>query len=399
MLRSDRRRERNAMDLDYTPEQERFRGEIGRILDKVAAEKADAPQLPGLTKHDSETVATTRALGKEHLLGMSWPVEYGGQGRSVWEEVIFGEEMGARGLQLGGLGTSVVGPTIMKAGTDEQKKTYLPGILGGEMMFSIAYTEPNAGTDLASLTSRAVHDGDDYVINGQKIYTSTVHLTTHMLVACRTDPDLPKHRGITMIIVPNNTEGVTIRPLYTQSGYQTNEVFFEDVRVPLANRLGEENQGWYVMVGSLNYERFLSMAGPRRQLQHLIKYAEETKVDGRPLMDDAQVRRTIARLQVDYEVGKLMSLQAMWTVDQGIVAMTEASTLKIWGSELAERIANAAIEIMGPQGILGKEDPDTTVEGIFEFHYRNFPMHKFGGGTNEVQREIIAQRKLGLPRG
>lgn len=387
------------MDFDYTPDQDRFREEIGKILDKVAAAKADAPQLPGLTKHDSETVATTRALGKEHLLGMSWPKEYGGKGSSVWEEVIFGEEMGARGLQLGGLGTSVVGPTIMRSGTDEQKQTYLPGILSGEMMFSISYTEPGAGTDLAALTTRAVHDGDDYVINGHKIYTSTVHLTTHMLVACRTDPDRPKHRGITMIIVPNDTDGVTIRPLHTQSGLQTNEVFFEDVRVPIANRLGDENSGWYVMVGSLNFERFLSMAGPRRQLQKLIGFAKETIVDGRPLMDDTHVRRTIAKLQVEYEVGKLLSLQAMWAVDQGIVAMTEASTLKIWGSELAERIANAAIDIMGPQGILNKDDPDTAVEGIFEYHYRNFPMHKFGGGTNEVQREIIAQRKLGLPRG
>jgi alkylation response protein AidB-like acyl-CoA dehydrogenase len=287
----------------------------------------------------------------------------------------------------------------MRVGSERQKQEYLPKILTGEIEFAIGYTEPNAGSDLASLQTRAVREGDSYIINGQKIYTSAAHHSTHIWLLARTDFKAPKHRGISIFIVPIDAPGVTIRPLATMGSERSNEVFFEDVRIPADNLVGEENSGWYYVTMALDFERLMPHARIRRFVENLIDYSKNTVVDGRPLSKHPRVRIALARLAVDIELLRLFSLRSAWMIERGLVPNAEASVFKVFMSELNQRIATAAQDIMGPYATLRAEDTLTAVEGRLEKLYRSFPLFKFAGGTNEVMRNIIAQRGLGMPRG
>jgi alkylation response protein AidB-like acyl-CoA dehydrogenase len=387
------------MDFSLSPEQEAFEKEIRRFVDENFT-----PELRAEVEREQYSIGPLgkqflKLMGRQGWLGIGWPREYGGQGRGAIEQWLFLEEMAAENLPTGALTLSSAGPTLMRVGSEQLKSEYLPKILSGEVEFAIGYSEPNAGSDLASLQTQAVREGDSYLINGRKIYTSAAHHSTHIWLLARTDPNAPKHRGISILILPIDAPGVTIRPLYTMGSERTNEVFFQDVRVPAGNLVGEENKGWYYVSMALDFERLMPHRRTRRFLDNLIDYAKNTVVDGQPLSKHPRVRTTLARLAVDVEVTRLFSLRSAWMIERGQVPNAEASILKVWITELNERIALAAQDIMGPYATLRENDPLAPAEGRLEKLYRGFPMHKFAGGTNQVMRNIIAQRGLGMPRG
>jgi len=387
------------VDFSLSPEQEAFQQQVRRFIhEHLTADLRDE------VEREQYAIGPlgkkfVRLMGQQGWLGIGWPREYGGQGRGAIDQWLFLEEMAAENLPTGGLTLNSAGPTLMRVGSERQKQEYLPKILTGEIEFAIGYTEPNAGSDLASLQTRAVREGDSYIINGQKIYTSAAHHSTHIWLLARTDFKAPKHRGISIFIVPIDAPGVTIRPLATMGSERSNEVFFEDVRIPADNLVGEENRGWYYVTMALDFERLMPHARIRRYLEHLIDYAKNTVVDGRPLSKHPRVRIALARLAVDVELLRLFSLRSAWMIERGLVPNAEASVFKIFMSELNQRIATAAQDIMGPYATLRAEDTLTPVEGRLEKLYRSFPLFKFAGGTNEVMRNIIAQRGLGMPRG
>jgi 3-oxocholest-4-en-26-oyl-CoA dehydrogenase alpha subunit len=387
------------VDFSLTPEQEQFKNWV-----KDFVRQHLTPELRDEIDREQYSIGAlgkkfVRLLGQQGWLGIGWPRQYGGQGRGAIEQWLFLEEMDLEGLPTGGLTLSSAGPALMEVGSEELKRAYLPKILTGEIEFAIGYTEPNAGSDLASLQTRAARDGDSYVINGQKIYTSAAHHSTHIWLLARTDPKAPKHRGLSVFIVPIDAPGVTIRPLATMGSERSNEVFFEDVRIPAGNLVGEENQGWYYVTMALDLERLIPHARTQRQLDDLVNFAKQTVVDGQPLSKHPQVRLTLARLAVEVEVLRLSSMRSAWMIERRQSPNVEASMLKIFISELSEHIAVAAQNIMGPNVTLRAEDRLTPVRGRLERLYRGFPMYKFAGGTNEVMRNIIAQRGLGMPRG
>jgi 3-oxocholest-4-en-26-oyl-CoA dehydrogenase alpha subunit len=386
------------LDFSLTPEQEAFQKQVRDFIAEHLT-----PELREEVEREQYAIGTlgkefVRLMGRQGWLGIGWPREYGGQGRGAIEQWLFLEQMAAENLPTGGLTLNSAGPTLMRVGSERQKREYLPKILTGEIEFAIGYTEPNAGSDLASLQTRAVREGDSYVINGQKIYTSAAHHSTHIWLLARTDPKAPKHRGISILIVPIDAPGVTIRPLATMGSERSNEVFFEDVRVPAENLVGEENRGWYYVSMALDFERLMPHTRIRSYLERLIDYARNTVVDGRPLSTHPRVRITLARLAVEVEVLRLFSIRTAWMIERGQVPNAEASIFKIYMSELNEHIAVAAQDIMGPYATLRAEDPLAPLEGRLEKLYRAFPLYKFAGGTNEVMRNIIAQRGLGMPR-
>ena len=387
------------MDFSLSPEQEAFQKQVRQFIHEHLT-----TELRDEVEREQYAIGPlgkkfVRLMGQQGWLGIGWPKEYGGQGRGAIDQWLFLEEMAAENLPTGGLTLNSAGPTLMRVGSERQKQEYLPRILTGEIEFAIGYTEPNAGSDLASLQTRAVREGDSYVINGQKIYTSAAHHSTHIWLLARTDFKAPKHRGISIFIVPIDAPGVTIRPLATMGSERSNEVFFEDVRIPADNLVGEENQGWYYVTMALDFERLMPHARIRRFVENLIDYAKNTVVDGRPLSKHPRVRIALARLAVEIELLRLFSLRSAWMIEHGQIPNAEASVFKIFMSELNQRISNAAQDIMGPYATLRAEDRLTAVEGRLEKLYRSFPLFKFAGGTNEVMRNIIAQRGLGMPRG
>jgi alkylation response protein AidB-like acyl-CoA dehydrogenase len=267
------------------------------------------------------------------------------------------------------------------------------------MICAVGYSEPEAGTDLASLRTRAVRDGDEWVINGSKIWNSGAQRSTHEWLCVRTDPDAARHRGISVIIVPVDHPGVTIRPLYAWSGYRTNEVFFDDVRVPLGNLIGEVNQGWTYITGALDLERgALNNAGDlRRAVVELIALAARPRRDRTIPLHDSVFSRRLAQIQADVDVAALMGYEAASLLDAGVIPSVEVSVEKVFTSELRQRIADLAIDLLGPEGLLAYLSAAAPAHGKFERLYRSAPLMRFGGGTNEVLRDVIAQRGHGMP--
>jgi 3-oxocholest-4-en-26-oyl-CoA dehydrogenase alpha subunit len=339
-----------------------------------------------------------RQLGSDGWLGIGWPEEYGGQARSMVEQLIFTDEAAIAGVPIPYLTLNTVGPTIMRFGTDEQKEKFLPAILRGEMHFSIGYSEPGSGTDLASLQTKARLEGDEWVINGQKMWTSLIQYADYIWLACRTDPDLPRHKGLSMILVPADAAGFSYTPVHTVAGVGTSATYYEDVRVPKGNLVGELNGGWSLMTNQLNHERVaLTSAAPLTHSLGLVRrWAQETKnPDGSRVIDTEWVQIALGRAHARTEMLTLLN----WKLASDTVNLSpaEASATKVYGSELATEVYRSLMEIVGPHAVLHGDSDGAVLRGRLERYYRSALVVTFGGGTNEIQRDIIGMVGLGLP--
>jgi 3-oxocholest-4-en-26-oyl-CoA dehydrogenase alpha subunit len=346
-----------------------------------------------------EVARFRRKIGEMGWFGLNWPPEYGGLGLSAVHQHLLMREFEYWGVPGPDLTVTSVAPMIMRHGTEQNKTEFLPPIARGEMTCAVGYSEPDAGTDLANLRTRAVRDGDEWVISGSKIWNSAAQRATHEWLCVRTDPTAARHRGISVIIVPIDHPGVEVRPLVTWSGYRTNEVFFTDVRVPAGNLIGEVNRGWTHITGALDLERgALTNAGDlRRALDELIELARRPTRDGSVPARNPGFRRRLAQAEADVEVAVLMGYEASSLLDSGVIPTVEVSVEKVFTSELRQRIADLAVDLLGPDGLLAHRSPHAPVDGKFERLYRIAPLMRFGAGANEVLRDVIAQRGHGMP--
>ena len=391
------------MDFTFTAEQETLRGEIRNFL----KEKLPPDWIGAEYAIDEEAFEFGREFLKQlaprKWIAPAWPVEYGGLGLSLWEQVVFSEEMAYHRAPMINLpAVGYLGPTIMMYGSDEQKKQHLGGITSGEVQWCQGYSEPGSGSDLASLQTRAVQDGDDFVINGQKIWTSQAHYADWIFLLARTDPDAPKHKGISYFLLDMKSPGVTVRPLINMAGNSSfNEIFFENVRVPRSGLLGELNRGWYLATTTLDFERssVSGFAGSRRALEDLTAFANETEVDGKPIIEQPLVRRKLADLWLELNILRYLSYRVVSLQDSGQVPNYESSIVKVFNSEYSQRLANAGLHILGLHGQLQQDSPNARLHGRFERSYVASVGATIAAGTSEIQRSIIATRGLGLPRG
>lgn len=386
------------MDFHWAPEYRAFRDELRAFIREW--------RTPELLREYAETYGGGgdriarfhRAIDERGWMRMCWPVEVGGGGRDMLYQYVFVEEMEYWGMPYGNLTFTSIAPALLAFGSEAQKQAYLPGIYRGELCFALGYSEPNAGTDLAALRTRAVRDGDEWVIDGQKIWTSLADVSTHIWLAVRTNPDAKKHAGISILIVPTDTPGVTIRPLHTLYGGHTNETFYDGVRVPAANLVGEVDRGWPIIMHALNHERVaLAATGALARIHdQLVVHLAEHRPDR---LADPVVRRRLAELQLALREHRALALQNAWIIAKGGTPIAEASMAKISGTELRTRLASAAMDLLGRYGALSAEcGAVAPFEGRAEFNFRLSPIFRFGGGTNEVQRDIVAAAGLGLPR-
>jgi alkylation response protein AidB-like acyl-CoA dehydrogenase len=340
-------------------------------------------------------------LGRDGWLGIGWPVEFGGQGRTPIEQFIFWDETYRARAPLDIIPVNTIGPTIMQFGSDAQKAEFLPRILKGELFFAVGYTEPNAGTDLASLETRAVREGDEYVINGQKLFTTHAHDAEYIWLAARTDPDARKHKGISIILVPTDAPGFSCTPLYTLGRERTNATYYENVRVPVSNRVGPENAGWTLITSQLNHER-ITLATPgfaESLLDEVWEWAGKMPAPGGGTMLEQQwVQIHLARIYAKLRALQVLNWRSAWTLTEGVPNMAEASALKVMGTEFFVEAYDLLLEIVNGAGIVVEGEPGALFGGRLENAYRGATTLTFGGGVNEVQRDIIALAGLGLPR-
>jgi alkylation response protein AidB-like acyl-CoA dehydrogenase len=387
------------MHVDYTPEQAALRDELRSYFGELITDGV-REEMRGSEGGGPEYRRILKQLAADGWLGIGWPREYGGQGRSSIEQYIFAEEVQRVGFPLPFLTLGTVGPTIMNYGTEEQKQRFLRPILNGDLHFAIGYSEPDAGTDLASLKTRAVRDGDEWVVNGAKIWTSLADYADFIWLAVRTDPDAPKHRGISMFIVPTDAPGYKCTPIWTMAGVRTNATYFDDVRVPHENLVGGENRGWSLITGQLNLERIslVNVSGYESVFDDLMRWTKKTRLpDGRAVIDQPWVRQSLARCHAQIEVLKLMNWKQAWASTQGMVQPAESSAAKVYGTEMAVRIYEWMMEIIGESSLVAEGSPEAILRGRIERMYRAALILTFGGGTNEVQRDIIAMAGLGMP--
>ena len=387
------------MYIGYTEEQEALRQELrayyAELLTPEVEEELGRSGGVGPTMR-----RIVRRMGDDGWLGIGWPKEYGGQGRSAIEQFVFFDESMRAGAPVPMLTINTVGPTIMNFGTDEQKAFFLPKILKGEIHFCIGYTEPGAGTDLAALKTRAVRDGDEYVINGQKIFTSLAGDADYVWLATRTDPEAKKHKGISMFIVPMDTPGISVVPMRLLGEHNINQTFYDDVRVPAANLVGGENNGWGLITNQLNHER-VTLCSPgivERTLAEVRKWAQETKLaDGRRVVDQEWVQLNLARVHAKLEFLKLINWKVAWSATQGRLDVADASTTKVFGTEFYLEAFRLMFEIVGQVGYLKEGSPEAVLKSRLERLYRGLLILTFGGGTNEIQRDLIGVFGLGMP--
>ena len=382
------------MQLEFTKEQRDLQCQLREYFESLVAEVGTP------VGEESTYTRYIRRMGQDGWLGIGWPKEYGGQARGAMDQMIFVEESHWAGVPLPLLTLNSVGPTLMALGTTEQKDRILPGILRGVVHFSIGYTEPSAGTDLASLQTRAVRDGDEYVINGQKIFTSAIQYADYVWLATRTDPEAAKHKGLSVFIVPVDSPGFSWTPLATIAGDITSSTFYEDVRVPVENLVGAENQGWKLITNQLNHERvaICPASGLLRSLTEVRRWAQDHRLpDGRRLIDQEWVQTTLARVHARIDVLKLFNWKVAWGSDKGLNP-ADASATKVYGTELALEVYRHLLEVVGQAGYLVEGSAGAVLRGRLEQQARTQTIFTFGGGTNEVQRDIIAMLGLGMPR-
>ncbi|MEZ5141133.1 MAG: acyl-CoA dehydrogenase family protein [Acidimicrobiales bacterium] len=388
------------MYIGYSEEHEALRRELRAyyaqlltpdIVDELAVSEGVGPVARQVV----------RQMAADGWLGIGWPTEYGGQGRGFIDQFIFFDESMRAGAPVPMLTINSVAPTIMRYGSQAQKDFFLPKILAGEIHFCIGYTEPDAGTDLASLKSRAERDGDEWLINGQKIFTSLASDADYVWLAVRTNPEAPRHKGISMIIVPTDTPGFKAVPIQNFGNFNTNYTFYEDVRVPYDNIVGEEGQGWPLIMEQLNHERvtLCSSGIMERALDDVRAYAQHhVLADGRRLVDLPWVQQNLAWVHARVDVLRMLNWQVAWHAERGDpLDPAAASAVKVFGTELYMEGLDKLLEVLGPVASVRDGSPDAVLKGRIATYLRGLHVLTFGGGTNELQRDLIALFGLGLP--
>ncbi|MCW2674506.1 MAG: Acyl-CoA dehydrogenase, long-chain specific, mitochondrial precursor [Frankiales bacterium] len=384
------------MYLDYTPAQHELRDQLRAyfaglltpaVKDAISAEGHNGPT----------SLEVRQKMGADGWLGIGWPREYGGQGRSVLEQFVFFDEATRAQAPVPMIALNTVGPTIMRHGSEEQKESFLPRILAGTLDVAIGYTEPGSGTDLASLRTKAERQGDEFVVNGNKVYTTGGLTADYVWLAARTNPDAPKHKGISILLVDTKTPGFSATPIVTVGGEVTSATYYEDVHVPTSMVVGNVDEGWRLITSQLNHERVALAAMGGRSLE-LFEAVRRWAVD-EGVIDVPWVRQTLARVYARLDALKLLNWRMAWKTDAGTLTPADASAGKVFGSETDIESYRLLLEIIGRAGMVQKGSPAAELAGVLERAYRSAPVRTFGGGSNEVQREILVQTALGLPRG
>ena len=388
------------MYVDYTPEQKKLRAELRAYFTELMTPERRA----GIKDLEGGPVfrETVRQIGRDGWLGVGWPAEYGGQGLTAIEQLIFFDELRRAGAPLPFVTLNTVGPALMALGSEEQKAEFLPRILSGECHFAIGYTEAEAGTDLASLQTGAVKDGDDYIINGTKIFTSGANDSDYIWLAARTSKEGKKHHGITIFIVDTGSPGFSHSLIHTLAGGATCMTYYDDVRVPESRIVGGLNGGWKLITTQLNHERIGLAAFGSVALKHqddVLEWARETQAeDGRPVAEKPWVQMALGESQARLEAMKVLNWRMAWDLEQGRLDPAGASAVKVYGSETLIEVYRLLLEVLGCAGTLRSESPGALLQGEIEQHYRGCQINTFGGGVNEIQREIIAMAGLRMPR-
>jgi 3-oxocholest-4-en-26-oyl-CoA dehydrogenase alpha subunit len=388
--------------LDFTPEQQALRKELRAYFERMMTPEARA-QLGEAGEGSSLFRVLVRRMGADGWLGIGWPVEFGGQGRPATDQFIFFDEVQRAGAPFPFVTVNTVGPTLMRYGSEVQKAYYLPRILSGELNFAIGYTEPEAGTDLASLRTRAVRDGDEFVVNGAKIFTSGANQADFIWLACRTDPDAPKHRGISMILVPTAVPGFSWTPIVTVGGVTTTATFYDNVRVPAANLVGAENEGWRMITNQLNHERvgLAALGGQTQQLfEDMLDWARRTPAgpDGPRMIDVPWVQLDLARCHAKLEAMKLLNWKMAAAASDGSLTAADSSAVKVFGTETHVEVYRLLLGIVGAAGYVRDGSPGAVLQGRLERAGRAAQINTFGGGVNDVQRDIVAAAGLKMAR-
>jgi alkylation response protein AidB-like acyl-CoA dehydrogenase len=394
------------MDFRFTPEEEAFRQELRSWLKDNVPPNWEGVFLEEEEEEWKQGRAFIKKLAEKGWVAPGWPKEYGGMEASPALQLAYNEEMGYQRAPIGSIVQSVgyIGPAILFFGAEEQKRQHLPPVTAGETVWCQGYSEPEAGSDLASLKTRAVKDGDDYVINGDKTWTSNAHRSDWCILLARTDPAAPKHKGISFFLVDMKLPGITVQPVMNMTNVHSfNQVFFEDVRVPKSALLGQENQGWYIAAMTLDFERSslvaMAVSMAKRALDDLADYCRETKVNGKSLLANPLVRHKLAEMAIEIEVGKYMVYRVVSLQARREPGSIEAAVCKLYNTELDVRVANTGLEILGLYGQLQKDSKWAQLMGRFQKSYMYAIAMVTGGGSSEIQRNIIAMRGLGLPRG
>ena len=389
------------MEFRFDPPEEAFRQEVRAFL------KAELPPDEGEEDSEEQWQFSRRFIKKlaaRKWLAMAWPAEYGGLGAPHWRQLVYNEEIAYHRAPIGlnQMGVLWVGPAIMLYGSEEQKRRYLPAICSGDEIWCTLYSEPQAGSDMANIQTRAVADGDDYIIDGNKVFVTLAHRAEFGWLIARTDPQAPKHKGLSTFIVDMKAPGITIIPMHNLAGVHSfNQVFFDNVRIPKENLVGVENRGWYQVAVALDFERsgVALPAHARRNLEELTQYVKEARHRGLTGRELAIVRRKLADMAVEIEVGRMLAYRIVSLQSRGVIPNYEASASKLYGTEMMKRFLSAGVSILGLYGQLKRDSRWAPVHGKWERGYLASLGGTVGGGTSEIQRNVIAIRGLGLPRG
>ncbi len=382
------------MEFKFTEAQEKLRKELREFCEEPRTQEILKELEEKGDLYNAHSWELYKKMVEKGWLGMQWPKEYGGHGLSFDETAIFSEATAYYRIPMMGYAlTSILGNALIHFGSEEQKKEYVPRMAAGEILFCLLYSEANAGSDLASMQTRAVEDEGDYVINGTKIFTSLGHISHYGFIAARTDPDVPKHKGISLFIVPMDAPGISINPMLTMGEGRVNEIAFEDVRVPQNNMVGEKNKGWRLLNKALAVERsgLGFVAGAQRGFEDILNYVRE-----KGLGKDPVIRQKLARLATEIEVAHLLAWRVVSLQSKGLVPDSEASMSKLYGTELIQRVANTGMEITGLSGLLKGNSKWAPLEGKMESAYRSSRFVTIAAGTSEIMRLIISFRGLGL---
>ena len=389
------------MHLDYTRDQLALKTELRAYFERIFGDGLRA-ELEATEAGGPEYHTALKQMGADGWLGIGWPEEYGGQGRPCIEQFIFFDEVQRAGFPIPFLTLNTVGPALMKFGSDALRERFLPPILRGELHFAVGYTEPGAGTDLASLKTTAVREGDHYVVSGQKIFTSLASHADYIWLAARTNPDAKRHKGISILIVDVTLPGVSMTPIHTLGDNLTSATYYEDVRVPADMLVGEVDGGWSLITTQLNHERVaLFPVGPlQRMVEETAAWAAETRDGhGARVLDRPWVQLNLASVTARLEVLELMNWRQAWMLETaGDMHPAAASTVKVFGSELYVDAYRRLQEVLGAAGHLRAGSPGAALSGRLERYFRGYMVLTFGGGTNEIQRDIIAMAGLRMPR-